>query len=153
MGIISDISFYLEFGTNRWEEKHLQYPYSQAMTTQRGFSVLAKWTAEIPDYEAYIFRRFGRLSARNLQHLESELALLQAQLDAADEEAHDSRTHILTRRACENWAVFEERAKNRNFKVDHKKMKLCRKINWKLKQYCELTHCDENLAPRSATVS
>jgi len=147
MGIISDISFCLESGTNRWEEKHLQYPYSQAMTAQRGFSALAKWTAEIPDYEAYMFRRFSRLSARNLQHLESELALLQAQLDAADEEAHDSRADILTRRACENWAVFEERAGNRNFEVDHRKMKLCRKINRKLKQYCELTRCDENLAP------
>ncbi|KAK4073087.1 hypothetical protein Purlil1_13136 [Purpureocillium lilacinum] len=41
-----------------------------------GFPLLAGRMALGPDYETFIFRRYDRLSARNLLHLESRLAYL-----------------------------------------------------------------------------
>ncbi len=44
---------------------------------RRGFPALAHKIAVNPDYEAFIFRKFDFLSARNLLHLESRLGYLE----------------------------------------------------------------------------
>jgi hypothetical protein len=81
------------------------------LTERTGFPELASRIAVNPDYEAFIFRKFDRLSARNLLHLESKLAYLEWKLDQADEQAlhsPDNETH----RSIRAWEAFEENAKN-----------------------------------------
>ncbi|KAG7284292.1 hypothetical protein NEMBOFW57_010661 [Staphylotrichum longicolle] len=42
---------------------------------------------DVENYESFVFRKFDRLSARNLLHLEARLAYLEHKLDQSDEEA------------------------------------------------------------------
>ncbi|VTT64425.1 unnamed protein product [Fusarium fujikuroi] len=83
------------------------------MTHPTGFEKLAAWTASIPDYEGFVFRRFDRLSARNLQHLESELTFLETKLDGLDQEAAAS-SDVNSLRTRYNWETFEELSKVQN---------------------------------------
>jgi hypothetical protein len=55
-----------------------------------GYPALATWMARDPDGEAYIFRKFTRLSARNLLHLQSQLTELEHEIDTLDEAARTS---------------------------------------------------------------
>jgi hypothetical protein len=100
---------------------------------RNGYPALAKWVATNPDYETFIFRRFDTLSARNILHLESQVAVLECQLLRLDEEAcqsHDPETG----RSIRNWENFEERAKDKT-RLEYKRMKLVNKISHKLRQY------------------
>jgi hypothetical protein len=49
-----------------------------------GYLSLAAWIAHDPDNETYVFRKFDRLSARNLLNLQNELIALEAELAAID---------------------------------------------------------------------
>ncbi|KAJ5965584.1 hypothetical protein N7481_012298 [Penicillium waksmanii] len=52
-----------------------------------GYPTLASWIGRDPDGETLVFRRFRRLSARNLLHLQSGLIQLEQEIDELDEEA------------------------------------------------------------------
>ncbi|KAI5865961.1 hypothetical protein GGS23DRAFT_362489 [Durotheca rogersii] len=103
----------------------------------QGFEKLAEWTASIPDYEAYIFRRFDRLSARNLQFLESELATLEEELQDEDQDARKHAGKAADAVTLRNWTKFEELAAREGTK-ESRRMKLGREINEKLKNYYEM---------------
>jgi hypothetical protein len=98
-----------------------------------GYPALAEWTAHIPAYEGFIFRRFDQLSARNLQHLESELALLEAQLQEEDAKASRSVDPDM-HKARRNWSEFEKRSKDKK-NLEFKRMKLVRKVEGTLRRY------------------
>lgn len=51
-----------------------------------GFPALASFIASDPDHSTFIYKRFDRLASRNLLILQSELAEMQSQLDAFDQE-------------------------------------------------------------------
>lgn len=105
------------------------------MSYPKGFPSLAEWRTNIPDYEGYIFRRFDYLSARNLQHLESELALLEARLTALDLEALPATgAGVESAHAQQNWEKLEQLAKVPNSK-ERRRMNLAKKISWKLRNY------------------
>ena len=55
-----------------------------------GYATVARSIAQDPDKETYVFRRFDRLTARNLLNLQGELLVLQDELDALDVEAASS---------------------------------------------------------------
>ncbi|KAJ5088210.1 hypothetical protein N7456_011826 [Penicillium angulare] len=55
-----------------------------------GYPALASWIGRDPDGETLVFRRFRRLSARNLLHLQSSLIQLEQEIDELDEEARKS---------------------------------------------------------------
>jgi hypothetical protein len=55
-----------------------------------GYPSFAAWIGRDPDSETLVFRRFRRLSARNLLHLQSQLIQLEYEIDALDEEARRS---------------------------------------------------------------
>ena len=80
-------------------------------TERTGFRALAHSIAINPDYEAFIFRKFDRLGARNLLHLEGRLAYLEWKLDQADEQAARSKDNE-TLRSTRVWEAFEENAKD-----------------------------------------
>lgn len=55
-----------------------------------GYATAASLIAQDPDKETYVFRRFDRLTARNLLNLQGELLALQDQLDNLDAKAASS---------------------------------------------------------------
>ncbi|VUC34359.1 unnamed protein product [Clonostachys rosea] len=76
-----------------------------------GYPSLAAFMASDPDRTALIFKRFDRLTARTLLYLESELAELQAQLDAFDEEDRGSPCARNWTTYKEKWKIYPQRAK------------------------------------------
>ncbi|KAK7216715.1 hypothetical protein V2G26_004718 [Clonostachys chloroleuca] len=101
-----------------------------------GYPSLAAFMASDPDRTALMLKRFDRLTARTLLYLESELAELQAQLDAFDEEDRGSpcaRNWITYK---EKWQVFPERAKL--LKAIQKTIMEYSK--WKSRRFCVTTN-------------
>jgi hypothetical protein len=98
-----------------------------------GFSCLADRIAMNPEYEAFIFRKFDRLSARNLLQLESRLVYLEWKLDEADDQAARSRDNE-TLRSIRVWEAFEENAKD-STRLEHSRMRICNEIIEALKEY------------------
>jgi hypothetical protein len=102
-----------------------------------GFPLLAERIALNPDCETFIFRRFDRLSARNLLHLESKLAYLEYKLDKADEQAFGSPDNE-TCRSIRAWEAFEELAQD-PARPEHRRMQLAEQIRETLKEYRKLS--------------
>ena len=90
-----------------------------------GYPVLAKWSAANPDYETFIFCKFDRFSARNLLHLESELIVLERQLNLHDEQARQSKD-VETSRSIRTLEAFDENAKDSS-RLEHGLMELVKK--------------------------
>jgi hypothetical protein len=55
-----------------------------------GYPALAGWIARDPDSETFIFRKFDRLAARNILHLQAKLTAIENEMDKLDEEARQS---------------------------------------------------------------
>ncbi|KAJ4252415.1 hypothetical protein NW762_011015 [Fusarium torreyae] len=102
-------------------------------TTMAGFPGLARNIATSPDYETFIFRKFDRLSARNLLHLESRLAYLEWKLDRADEQAMQSQDSE-TLRSVRAWEAFEENA-NDGSRPENTRMAIAEEIKKTLEEY------------------
>lgn len=101
------------------------------------FASLAAFIAEDLDHTAVIFKRFGRLAARNLLYLQSELAALQALQDEYDRE--DLRNAVVANdyqalgKAGRDWPAFVKRAQcDEKFK---QRMQLAESVREKMKQY------------------
>ncbi len=103
------------------------------VTARGGFALLARKMAAIPDYETFIFRKFDRLTARNLLHLESKLTYLEWKLDKADEQAALSSNNE-TLRSIRVWEAFEENSK-RTGRPESDRMKIAEEIRETLKEY------------------
>lgn len=69
-----------------------------------GFPSLSAFIASDRDGTSAIFTRFNRLAARNLLLLQSELAELQAKLDAFDSEDRDDMENLQSMR---NWTDYK----------------------------------------------
>jgi hypothetical protein len=101
-----------------------------------GYPSLAAFIASDHDKSTEIYRRFGKLSARNLLYLQSELVELEAKQNAFDEE--DVRGPMDTKACARDWAVFAERAKNPANEREKKRMELAMEIRAKIKEYRSL---------------
>ncbi|KAJ3479225.1 hypothetical protein NLG97_g8370 [Lecanicillium saksenae] len=100
-----------------------------------GFPHLARKMATMPDYETFIFRKFDRLSARNLLHLESKLAYLEWKLDRADEQAAVSQDNE-TLRSIRVWEAFEDNSKYTG-RLEQSRMQIAEDIRDALREYQE----------------
>jgi hypothetical protein len=69
-----------------------------------GYPSLAFWIARDPDDETFVFRKFDRLAARNILHLQSKLIALEHEIDQLDGQARDSKD-------------FEERQSSRRWET------------------------------------
>lgn len=105
-----------------------------------GFPRVAQKLASDPDKTTTIFRRFDRLSARNLILLEAELAELEERQDRLDEE--DRKSSSEEARQCHTeWSTFEHLATGRDPKGNPTnpgqagKLELALKIRAKIKEY------------------
>lgn len=107
-----------------------------------GFPRVAQKLASDPDKTTTIFRRFDRLSARNLILLEAELAELEERLDRLDE--GDKKLTSEEDLSCNTeWGPFERLATKRDENGNPTnqgqaaKLELILKIRAKLKEYRE----------------
>ncbi|GJN86179.1 hypothetical protein PLIIFM63780_009758 [Purpureocillium lilacinum] len=100
-----------------------------------GFPRLASRMAMSPDYETFIFRRYDRLSARNLLHLESRLAYLDWKLSQADQEAALSQDNE-TLRSVRVWEAFEDHARDPS-RPECARMKIAEQVREALQEYRE----------------
>ncbi|KAL5351455.1 hypothetical protein ACLOAV_003314 [Pseudogymnoascus australis] len=115
-----------------------------------GFPRVAQKLASDPDKTTTIFRRFDRLSARNLIYLEAELAELEARQDRWDEEDKKS-TSEQVRNCHTDWKTFEQLATGRHPNGDPvnpgqaEKLELALKIRSKIKEYHEALAVQQTL--------
>ena len=65
------------------------------MISSNGYAAVAESLSRDPDKETYVFRRFDKLTARNLLNLQGELMALQAELDDLDAKAALSPDPVL----------------------------------------------------------
>lgn len=72
-----------------------------------GYPALSSCMSSDPDDEGFIFRRFSRLSARNLLNLQSQLLSLEAELETIDRESRKIHDVGLRR-----WETFEKQVKD-----------------------------------------
>jgi hypothetical protein len=98
-----------------------------------GYASLAQFIASDRDKSTAIYRRFDRLSARNLLYLQSEIAELEAQQEQYDRE--DIRSTTEEKASARDWITFRERSKQVNNDRDRKRMALVMEIREKLKEY------------------
>ena len=101
----------------------------------KGYPSLAAFIASDKDKSTAIYRRFDRLSARNLLYLQSELADLQAQQDAFDEE--DRNAGIEAKGIASNWEAFRKKAAEADNGGQKERMELIKEIRGKMKEYRE----------------
>ncbi len=111
---------------------------------KRGFPALAGMIAANPDYEAFIFRKFDRLSARNLLRLESRLAYLEKKVDQEDDQAERGDNETL--RSLRSWEALQQNAEDMA-RPEHARMKLEREMGDTLKEYSEISSAVWNVSP------
>jgi hypothetical protein len=58
-----------------------------AIRLRDGYPALSEWIARDPDHEGFMFRRFDKLTARNLLVLQSKLFEIEEKLEELDEES------------------------------------------------------------------
>jgi hypothetical protein len=99
----------------------------------KGYPSLAAFIASDLDKSTAIYRRFDRLSARNLLYLQSELQELEARQDALD--AEDLHGDLQAKKSARNWQVLKKRAKEQNNEREKERLELVFEIRDKLKEY------------------
>lgn len=128
----------------------MRYPWKQERAVDTGekgiprdgFSAHANWIAQDPDSETLIYRKFDRLSARNLLFLQSRLASLETKLDKYDEKIRqfgdmDSKLSQI------RWETFENNATIPG-RPEKKLLELHLEIQKMLREY--RTHFQHNMS-------
>lgn len=124
-------------------------PFSclEGQMESNGYASVARAISQDPDKETYIFRRFDRLTARNLLKLQGELLALQDELDALDAKAAsspDPDLHLSMR----SWKAMKANAQSgqvRDGKEETKRLQLAEEIEVKLKKYRRFPRNELNL--------
>lgn len=101
----------------------------------KGYPSLAAFIASDRDKSTAIYRRFDRLSARNLLYLQSELVELEAKQDAYD--AEDRGLTTQEKVSTRNWELFKERAQEAGNIRERKRMELVINIRERIKEYSQ----------------
>ena len=99
----------------------------------RGYPSLAAFIASDCDRSTAIYRRFGRLSARNLLYLQSELVELEARQDALD--AEDSRGTLEDKKSARDWQTLQERAAEPGNTREKERVEVFEEVRKKIKNY------------------
>lgn len=108
-----------------------------------GFPLLADFISSDVDHTPSMYKRFGRLSARNLLYMQSELAELEAKQDEYDRE--DFGATLSEKESLHNWRLFKQRSQQEGATTtattggkhdrDQKRMELAERISHVLKIY------------------
>ena len=99
----------------------------------KGYPSLAAFIASDCDKSTAIYRRFDRLSARNLLYLQSELLELEARQDALD--AEDSRGLIEDKESSRNWQSLQRKAAEPGNTRQKERVEVLKEIRKLMKEY------------------
>ena len=99
----------------------------------KGYPSLAAFIASDCDKSTAIYRRFDRLSARNLLYLQSELLELEARQDALD--AEDSRGTLKDKESARSWQTLQRRAAEPGDSREKEKVTVLEEIRKLIKEY------------------
>ncbi|KAM0249351.1 hypothetical protein ACHAQJ_009112 [Trichoderma viride] len=110
---------------------------SKGYHRKEGFAQVARWIALDPDKEAFMYRRFDELAARNLLYLQSELLVLEYQLNQLDKNDANSSDMDL-RDAIMTWETLVRQCNSGN-EGARVRMDLVVEMRAKLKEYRALT--------------
>ena len=99
----------------------------------KGYPSLAAFIASDSDKSTAIYRRFDRLSARNLLYLQSELVELEARQDALDAEALCGT--LEGKDSARNWQTLKRRAAEPGNTGDKERLEVLQEIRKKIKEY------------------
>ncbi|KAH3911329.1 hypothetical protein HBH56_133430 [Parastagonospora nodorum] len=100
-----------------------------------GYPALASWIAQDPDNETFIFRKFDKLAARNILHLQAQLFAIERELEDLDDDlrrSNDLEAHQSLRR----WETLVEHGRDPN-KKESKLVQKLQDLNALLKEYYE----------------
>lgn len=107
------------------------------MISSNGYAAVAESISRDPDKETYVFRRFDKLTARNLLNLQGEIMALQAELDDLDAKAALNPDPVLDA-SMMSWQVMEENSKDTTFRdggEESRRITVAKKLAVKLKAY------------------
>lgn len=107
-------------------------------TLPDGYPTLATWIARDPDSDTFVFRKFSRLGARNILHLQAELTALQHEIDEDDDEARCSQD-FKTKQGSRRWETLTERAAKSPDGLEARRVEKMNKLRVLLKEYCMRT--------------
>lgn len=99
----------------------------------KGYPSLAAFIASDSYHSTAIFRRFHRLSARNLLQLQSDLVKLEVQQDALDGEDLQASTH--DKAGARDWQILKTRAGETNNLREKERLRVALEIRSKLREY------------------
>lgn len=98
-----------------------------------GYPALAAWIGGDPDGETLVLRRFRRLGARNLLHLQSQLIQLEKEIDDLDLQARTS-ADLNSRQASRRWETLIELAAD-CARPEKARMEKVEELSVKIKEY------------------
>jgi hypothetical protein len=101
-----------------------------------GYPALAAWIARDPDDETFVFRKFDRLAARNILHLQSKLIALEKEIDQFDEQAKCSND-FEERQSSRRWETLMEHASD-PLRPEKKRVEKLEELKLLLREYCKL---------------
>jgi hypothetical protein len=101
-----------------------------------GYPSLAAFIASDPDHSTAIYRRFDRLSARNLLYLQAELVTLEKKQDELDK--HDlNADDIDAKDKARNWGTLLARAESGSDDEAKERVQVAKAIREKIKEYSQ----------------
>ena len=115
----------------------------------KGYPSLAAFIASDRDKSTAIYRRFDRLSARNLLYMQSELVELEARQDAFD--AEDSRGTLEAKDSARNWQALNKKASETGNTKEKERLMIVGDIRKKLKDYRTMPFYEADTLTRLAT--
>lgn len=99
-----------------------------------GYPSLAAFIAKDPDHSTAIYRRFDRLSARNLLYLQAELCTLEKKQDEFDRQDLIS-DDLDAKDKARNWDTLVARAESGRDDEAKERVKVARDIREKIREY------------------
>jgi hypothetical protein len=101
-----------------------------------GYPALAKWIARDPDDDPLLFRKFGRIAARNILHLQCQITRIEGDIDDLDEQI-GTAISLDTRRSLQRWEVLWNRAANEPNGLEKQLMDKLQESQELLRDYCQ----------------
>ncbi|OAG07077.1 uncharacterized protein CC84DRAFT_1216081 [Paraphaeosphaeria sporulosa] len=100
-----------------------------------GYPALAAWIARDPDGEAFVFRKFDRLAARNILHLQCRLIALEHEIDCLDEETR-TKGDDESKQSLRRWETLITSSKD-TARPENKRLAMLDELKGLLEEYYE----------------
>jgi hypothetical protein len=109
-----------------------------------GYPSLAAFIASDPDHSTAIYRRFDRLSARNLLYLQAELVTLERQQDEFDNQDLNSEG-LDAKEKARDWEKLLAKAESGSDDEAQKRVTIAKAIREKIKEYSQSSEVWEEI--------